>query len=406
MNDSARDSRCPIRSTCTSARAYGCAAGCRASARRSWPTRSGLTFQQVQKYERGANRVSASKLYEIAAALRAPVGLLLRRPGRPHRRRTGWRSGDGRVRRADRARLPDDRRKGWSWPSCSPASPRGLVRRRLLDLVRAMVGRRAEDEAWRGLIRNRCAGRARAVAMTAPDRPALRTFGRVKSRPLKPRQAAADGRRCCRGSRCPTGRSTRARSAARRARSGWRPASAPASIWRPRRRAHPDTLFLGAEPFVNGVAACLAHLDDAKLANVRLHARRRPRRYGSGCRTRRIDRLYVLFPDPWPKTRHKKRRLIQAGLRRRGRAHAEAGRAPALRHRLGRLRRLDAGAVRRPRPPSAGPPSAPTTGARPGPTTSRRATRPSASATAPRSGWSSSVARDAADGAPHHDDEC
>src|SRR5713226_5149805 len=33
----------------------------------------GLTFQQVQKYERGANRVSASKLYEIAAALHAPV---------------------------------------------------------------------------------------------------------------------------------------------------------------------------------------------------------------------------------------------------------------------------------------------------------------------------------------------
>jgi len=33
----------------------------------------GLTFQQVQKYERGANRVSASKLYEIAATLRAPI---------------------------------------------------------------------------------------------------------------------------------------------------------------------------------------------------------------------------------------------------------------------------------------------------------------------------------------------
>src|SRR5215469_8862995 len=33
----------------------------------------GLTFQQVQKYERGANRVSASKLYEIAATLKAPV---------------------------------------------------------------------------------------------------------------------------------------------------------------------------------------------------------------------------------------------------------------------------------------------------------------------------------------------
>ena len=34
----------------------------------------GITFQQVQKYERGANRVSASKLWEIAAALRTPVG--------------------------------------------------------------------------------------------------------------------------------------------------------------------------------------------------------------------------------------------------------------------------------------------------------------------------------------------
>ena len=34
----------------------------------------GITFQQVQKYERGANRVSASKLWEIAGALRTPVG--------------------------------------------------------------------------------------------------------------------------------------------------------------------------------------------------------------------------------------------------------------------------------------------------------------------------------------------
>jgi transcriptional regulator with XRE-family HTH domain len=32
-----------------------------------------LTFQQVQKYERGANRVSASKLYEIARSLRSPI---------------------------------------------------------------------------------------------------------------------------------------------------------------------------------------------------------------------------------------------------------------------------------------------------------------------------------------------
>src|SRR6266481_8163425 len=34
----------------------------------------GLTFQQVQKYESGANRVSASRLWEIAAVLKMPVG--------------------------------------------------------------------------------------------------------------------------------------------------------------------------------------------------------------------------------------------------------------------------------------------------------------------------------------------
>lgn len=32
-----------------------------------------LTFQQVQKYERGANRISASKLYEIAVTLKVPI---------------------------------------------------------------------------------------------------------------------------------------------------------------------------------------------------------------------------------------------------------------------------------------------------------------------------------------------
>ena len=34
----------------------------------------GLTFQQVQKYERGSNRISASKLYEIADFLKRPIG--------------------------------------------------------------------------------------------------------------------------------------------------------------------------------------------------------------------------------------------------------------------------------------------------------------------------------------------
>ena len=38
----------------------------------------GLTFQQIQKYERGSNRVSASKLYEIARALQASIEYFFR----------------------------------------------------------------------------------------------------------------------------------------------------------------------------------------------------------------------------------------------------------------------------------------------------------------------------------------
>jgi tRNA (guanine-N7-)-methyltransferase len=73
----------------------------------------------------------------------------------------------------------------------------------------------------------------------------------------------------------------------------------------------PQALLLGAEPFVNGVAACLAHLDDAQLANVRLH-HGDVREVAARLPDASVDRFYVLFPDPWPKTRHKKRRLIQA----------------------------------------------------------------------------------------------
>ena len=39
----------------------------------------GIKFQQIQKYESGMNRVSASRLYEIAVALDVPTQLLLRR---------------------------------------------------------------------------------------------------------------------------------------------------------------------------------------------------------------------------------------------------------------------------------------------------------------------------------------
>jgi len=72
----------------------------------------------------------------------------------------------------------------------------------------------------------------------------------------------------------------------------------------------PDARFIGIEPFLNGVASCLRHIEEAGVQNVRLHqgdARDVIARLPDAC----LDRVYILFPDPWPKTRHHKRRLIQ-----------------------------------------------------------------------------------------------
>ncbi|MEQ1709718.1 MAG: tRNA (guanosine(46)-N7)-methyltransferase TrmB, partial [Terricaulis sp.] len=74
--------------------------------------------------------------------------------------------------------------------------------------------------------------------------------------------------------------------------------------------AHPDARFIGVEPFLNGVASCLRHIEEAGVQNIRLHqgdAREVIARLPDTC----LDLVYILFPDPWPKTRHWKRRLIQ-----------------------------------------------------------------------------------------------
>ena len=68
--------------------------------------------------------------------------------------------------------------------------------------------------------------------------------------------------------------------------------------------------MLGAEPFLNGVASALRHVEEGGLTNVRLHsgdARDLMAALPDAC----LDRIFVLFPDPWPKARHNKRRLIQ-----------------------------------------------------------------------------------------------
>lgn len=74
--------------------------------------------------------------------------------------------------------------------------------------------------------------------------------------------------------------------------------------------ANPRARFIGVEPFLNGVASCLRHIEESGVTNVRLHhgdARDVLARLPDAS----LDRVDVLFPDPWPKKRHWKRRLVQ-----------------------------------------------------------------------------------------------
>ncbi|MES1203344.1 MAG: tRNA (guanosine(46)-N7)-methyltransferase TrmB, partial [Pseudomonadota bacterium] len=73
---------------------------------------------------------------------------------------------------------------------------------------------------------------------------------------------------------------------------------------------NPDALFLGAEPFLNGVGSCLRHIEEAGVTNIRLH-HGDARDVLAALADASLDRIDILFPDPWPKTRHHKRRLIQ-----------------------------------------------------------------------------------------------
>lgn len=75
--------------------------------------------------------------------------------------------------------------------------------------------------------------------------------------------------------------------------------------------AHPEVGLLGAEVFVNGIAQLLRLIDAGGLSNVRLY-QDDARDLLAALPAASIDRVFILFPDPWPKARHQKRRLIQA----------------------------------------------------------------------------------------------
>jgi tRNA (guanine-N7-)-methyltransferase len=76
---------------------------------------------------------------------------------------------------------------------------------------------------------------------------------------------------------------------------------------------HPQALIIGCEPFLNGVASLLRHVDEGGLKNVRIHGDD-ARAVVEALPEASLDRVMILFPDPWHKVRHNKRRLIQDGF--------------------------------------------------------------------------------------------
>ncbi|HWA30250.1 MAG TPA: tRNA (guanosine(46)-N7)-methyltransferase TrmB [Rhizomicrobium sp.] len=76
---------------------------------------------------------------------------------------------------------------------------------------------------------------------------------------------------------------------------------------------HPRVGVIGAEPFVNGVAKLLSKIDDEPARNIRLHMGD-ARDIIEALPDASLGRVFILFPDPWPKTRHHKRRFIQTEM--------------------------------------------------------------------------------------------
>jgi tRNA (guanine-N7-)-methyltransferase len=138
--------------------------------------------------------------------------------------------------------------------------------------------------------------------MSEEQRAPLRSYGRIKARPIKPRQAALLQ------SLLP--------------RVAFDPAAALAGVTVleigfgggehlvAQAKAHPDWRFIGVEPFLNGVASCLRHIEEQGVTNVRVH-QGDARDVLSGLPDAALARIDILFPDPWPKARHHKRRLVQ-----------------------------------------------------------------------------------------------
>ncbi|MHB8529950.1 MAG: tRNA (guanosine(46)-N7)-methyltransferase TrmB [Caulobacteraceae bacterium] len=145
--------------------------------------------------------------------------------------------------------------------------------------------------------------------MSEPEPRILRTYGRIRGRPIKPRRVALLTSLLPRVL-IPSGPFD-PRAFAPLAGEAWLEIGfGGGEHLTGQAAARPDVLMLGAEPFLNGVASALRHIETGALANVRLWPGD-GRELMTALPSSSIARLIVLFPDPWPKARHRKRRLVQ-----------------------------------------------------------------------------------------------
>lgn len=145
--------------------------------------------------------------------------------------------------------------------------------------------------------------------ITDPNAP-LRSFGRRRGRKLSPRQETLLSQtlpRLAIDPKAPLARLDRRRPLWLEIGFG----GGEHLIWQAEN--NPQANIIGCEPFEEGIVKVLSNVEDKQLANVYIHpddARAILPNLPDAC----IDRIFILFPDPWPKRKHHKRRLIARPL--------------------------------------------------------------------------------------------
>ena len=149
------------------------------------------------------------------------------------------------------------------------------------------------------------------MAEPTPEAPTRRSlYGRSKGKPLRPHQAQLVS------DVLPTLEVDAARLAAGAPLFGF----APRELWLEigfgggehliaQALAHPDVGIIGCEPFLNGIAKALAAIERNGVGNVRLRAGD-ARPLIEATPDAALSRVFILYPDPWPKRRHNRRRVV------------------------------------------------------------------------------------------------